>query len=522
MRARNAVSLSVVTVAIILAMSGCDWFKPKKPDVPNKAVNPRLSIYAAPSDASGRVEADNAKMALGAGFDSVGATVKQQCVTYPADVLSHTNGAGESFWSLRTASDLNEVSELLDINAKASMGLGLYSGDASYSYVHSGHISKYGEHLILTQRVENQRQLIDPTKVRLTSQAAQLLKSGLQNFLAVCGDQFIYGQVQGGYLAATFELRATTDAEQETMRGALSGSAPFGSASGSVNKTLDSLSKENRLEFTIMRQGPIEDWPETSIEKIVEYARTFPSKVKVSADAKDGSRTAPWVTHYLMTGYDQLIGQQILSDQQTSFFQKQANYVKSLYARKSGLLYIKQNPSQFGSFSQKRLDDEVSTIDQEVARIRDLTVACGRNDTHCSGPQYIKIESLPDRNSGSDWVGINVASNEKKGIGGSYENDLRAIEVRGRWYPHCPNRGYIVNGVVLYFTSRTTGERHELVYPGYPVLIPAGYDVAVRVGDGPDPDNNPGIFADNCNVDGEPVQARSFVPVFPDELRNAF
>jgi hypothetical protein len=480
----------------------------------HEPVKAPTSVYIAPSDNSGRVKADNSKMGLGIGFNSVTAEVREKCVDIPNAALPQPSGAGESFFNLTTTSDLNQLSEVLGVNAQVSLGFGVYSGDASVSYMSSGQFSRYSEYLAVTQRIEKERQLIDTTKVRLTGHAKDLLGQSVANFLAACGDQFISGQVQGGYLAATFRLSASTDAEQEQIRGSLSGSGPSGSVSVSMNKQMAEFRKQNRLEFSIQRQGPVEDWPQASIDSIIEYARTFPSKVKASGGA--------WTTHYLMTGYDELAGKRLLSDAQSQFFDRESAYIRTLYELRSGLIYIRDNPSQFGPFSSKRVDNDISSIEVELGRLKDLIRRCSANQSDCSSPQHMKLEDLPRRNSGADWKPVNVASNEKMGVAGSYENDLRAIEVKGRWYPNCPNKNVISNSVVMYFTNRKTGEQRFLPYPGDPVLIPAGYDVSVRVGDGPDPDRNAGIFLDNCSEDNNPVEARSFVPVFVDELRLAF
>ncbi len=379
----------------------------------------------------------------------------------------------------------------------------------------SGHFSRYGEYLTLTQRVENERQVLDTTKVRLTSWGSDLVRQGVAAFVAVCGDQFIYGQVQGGYLAATFRLSSSTDAQQEQIRASLSGSGPSGSFGVNMKKDMEEFKKQDRLEFSIQRQGPVEDWPQTSIASIVEYARTFPSKVKSDTGK-------PWTTHYLMTGYDELIGAKILADTQAAFFDKESAYIRSLYGRRAGLIYIRDNPSQFGPFSTKRVDTEIGAIEGEVIRIKDLVRKCGKDPSACASPAHIAVDYLPRRNSDSDWRGVKVESNEKMGVAGSYENDLRAIEIKGRWHPHCPNKNVATNVVVMYFTNRKTGEPHAAIYPGYPVLIPAEYDVSVRVGDGPDADNNLAVFLDNCHENGNPTMVRTFVPVFLDELRLAF
>ncbi len=70
------------------------------------------AVYIAPSDESGRVRADNAKMELGRGFDSVMAEVRGKCVDIPNAALTKASGAGESFFNLKTASDLDQLSEL--------------------------------------------------------------------------------------------------------------------------------------------------------------------------------------------------------------------------------------------------------------------------------------------------------------------------------------------------------------------------------------------------------------------------
>ena len=68
--------------------------------------------------------------------------------------------------------------------------------DASADFAHSEKSSKYSENLIINEYVENEKELLNTEKVSLTREGKRALDSGLLDFRALCGDEFIIGKVR--------------------------------------------------------------------------------------------------------------------------------------------------------------------------------------------------------------------------------------------------------------------------------------------------------------------------------------
>jgi hypothetical protein len=474
---------------------------------PTLAVRARVQSFPAPTHPDGKIDAANDGMVLGAGFSSIEATVKQQCVVFPKDALSQPSGSERVDLKFREASSLQEVSEIFSVNSTIAMGMGVYSGDGQFSYTRSSDFSEYGNNLILHETVENQRELLDPRKVELTPLAKHYLGQGLGVFLANCGDEYISGQIQGGSLDAIFNFDSSSQREQEQTRMTLKGHSLTVDGSLSVSHDLDEIRKQDQTDIVIGRAGPADAIPKLTIEAIVEYARGLPQKVQ---EHQQQNGSTPWIGSYIMTGYDQLIGQALLSPEQTTFFDKNIGYSRYLYERKGGLRFIKEHPSQFGSYTPRRLDEEVAKVDVELAKVRKAASECAQQSAACITVTPAEFSRLPGRLDTTGWLPLDPASSAPKPVGSSYEGNLRVVEVTGRWYPHKQNPGTISNAYFLYFVNRQTLERHMMKYPGSPILVPAGYDVSVVAADNE--------FGDNQGETGNLPQIRSFNPVFQDEF----
>jgi hypothetical protein len=538
----------ILVLVLVNIASSCAWLKNifhSKSE--HKSTT---SVVLIPTDTTGRIPADNAKMELGAGFDSVAAEVREHCVDLSHSQLSPETGAGKQGYSLDTVSDLNTLSEKFHLTAAASFGVGVYSGDASFSYMKSGQFSQYYEVLVLSQRIENERRLYDFTKIHLTGEANRLLKSkGIAEFRRKCGDQFFIGEITGGSLAAMLRIDSRSAAEQEQTHVAFSGSGPNANVSVDASKSLETFRKTQQLHVDIVRQGPVESWPDATVAELIEYARTFPCKVAArkctddeyaKLEQSDSSTTSsspkkikapdphPYTIDFVAMSYDGLIDDTTLSDRQRKFFDDEALYAHSLYARRAGLQYMQSNPSQFGPYSSTHLLKEVSDLSNEISRVKDIVAKCGKSESSCEDKNQVSMPVLPPKlaNDQGGWQGIDVTLNTGKNYGGSYGEDVKALEISGQWYPHCPRKSDANSNYVVTFVDHKSALRTEIPYPGVPVLIPPNHDVFVRAADGPL--NKPDVWLDNCPVEAVTDKTlatttgsklRIYVPLYPEELR---
>lgn len=468
-----------------------------------------LALKIVPSISAQQIPSENSTADVGKGYDSFRGAAMKGCVEYSGaqtDLTQQTGDPQAGHLNLTHSTSSEEFASSLAINAAASFAFGVYSGDLSVSYSHSEKLNRYSEYLLVSTHVENERRILK--KPVLSALGRRAASKGPTTFFLTCGDQFIEGYVNGGEFTAIVNASSSSKEEQTdaslTLHAAASGS---GSLDLSVKQKITNLQNEGRLSVDVTRKGPAENFPKLTVLELIEYARTYPSKVSSS------SKNA-WTISYLTSDYTGLVEFPKYNPVQRRVMNRLAQQVRQLYYRRASLLYIKANPAQFLPFEETHLDSELKQLTQSIDDVTGAAEDCGQDAKNCKPPQEINVPSAPDRMGTSTIVDPSLEG--WKFVGSSIGADTKVVVVTGSWVNHCENgqpKGRTIlpgESDQIKMVSRKTGVE-TFASASKPGLVPANSDVYYRVGD------VPGQYFDNCPHDGIKVYLAS--PLYPDDYK---
>ena len=481
--------------------------------------------------APAKVPANNSGLDFGRGFNSLTGEVKQTCIVFSeADKDQPTSGSQQGNLAAELADWTHDVTKQMNMDATASFGFGVYSGDASFSYMSTGHLHRYGQYLFINETLENERQLLKQKKYSLRKEALNALKSGIPAFIDMCGDEFVEGRITGGSLLAILKVDGSTESEQTKAAGSLKAAAYGNTLNVNASQEVNTLASQGRMSFQVARQGPAEDWPSPDVPTLMKYALEYPCKVGGRTSLiknPDGSpkpcasaAPAPWTQQFLLRGYDELLDRTLISKEQADFYAREAPYVRALYVEEGGLAYIKQHPQQFGFLSTNRVDDERSRIRSEIERVTNTARECARQTKSCQPLTHKDLRPLPNRVD-DVWQDIPPRDSNYQPLpsGQVVGTDVKIIEATGWWYANgnddCtylnPNPDLHIpaaKSVMISFFNRKTGKTFPFPYTSV-VRIPADTDVSVKVGDS--------VYKDNCTDTKDKVRVRAYTPAFVED-----
>lgn len=238
----------------------------------------------------GIVEGDN--ILPGQGFNSVSALHGGQAVEYlgqdDIEQVRHDVTGYQTFFNIQQIDTLQQLKETLRLSASASVGIGIYSGDASSSYFRSRSYNKFSSFVSISASV------VAPTLVLkrsvMTQAGLAAAQAGLSRFLGFCGDSYCYGLQLGGNLTVIAEFSAESAQQHEDVSAAVSGAVRgIATAGGSFSSALETLSTISKFSMVLFRNGSAIAVPELS--QLVEYSHRFPEDV-----AQGGARVIAALT----------------------------------------------------------------------------------------------------------------------------------------------------------------------------------------------------------------------------------
>lgn len=528
-QSRSTGILAIIAVSITgTFVSGC-----QRHHWTSKKVNPSSEIMspAQLQNGVGRVPANNSQLDFGVGVDSLTAEPKSRCVQFANEDITPASALTQkSYLKMDDAHSAEDWASKQSFSVAASFDTGAYSGDASADFAHSEKSSKYSENLIINEYVENEKELLNTEKVSLTREGKRALDSGLLDFRALCGDEFIIGKVTGGSISAVLSVESDSYQSQQTAHLKLHAASAMGwSANAAAESEVDDLRKAGRLTVSIVREGPAEDWPDSSVPELMAYARTYPCKVAAAASSdlkkchdKDGKPIQPhsWTISFLTASYDQFLGEKLIEPEQAEFYNRESSYILSAYTYRADLGYIENHRQQFPSYSDKRMAAEKEKINNEIGRIRTAALHCDADSKKCGILDHQKFGLLPDRADSYPWQNVDPTVTTPRGFGSAMGDDDRVVEIAGSWWAHCENnrpvslRIYPGGSDSVFFKLRDGTTVSAGPYHG-PWLMPKGSTVLYYVIDGP-PSQVPAVYQDNC-LDPDPLRIRVVAPVFADE-----
>lgn len=501
----GAVAIAITVISI--------WAVRPNPPVPPTASQKNLSPA---TDPSGKVP-DAGSLSLLVGFDSVRGQPVGQCVERKNQQVKLRAIASGEKGSLRgeRVSNRDVRNEATSMSAAGSLGLGIFSADASVGYSNNSSISDYSDYFRISEVVHNAKGQYDRPDLQLTKAAKHMVDKGdLVDFLTQCGDQFVIGVITGGAFEAVFRTIATTNIEQKSLAANLNASAFFGSISAEGKQTLQSMIDNKQVSYTILREGAHDEWPVGSIKDLEDYAKKFSATVFCSAEQLESGTCQAVPEAYVMASYTDL-------DAKAGFAQETsldhlASYMQDLRFELAGLTYIRDHSQEFGDglgpFDAAQLATEIHQVTDAGNEAYKTAAECAaKHLRQCSMTEKeIELPKLPQRAEAYQASGQGMSPQMPPSIPPALEyksklpfhlsfsnyeslplfigpDDERVLVIQGKFLvfnvPHTAEDGSIRIQI-----TDTGGDHaaHCYRYNG-PILIPENSTIAVKLPQGSTP-----------------------------------
>lgn len=476
---------------------------------------------------------DSDSMRFGKGYDSITGQIKPTvCVSGKPKPLNDGNPQKGELEYEQTNS-LEKLSAFAQTSVAASYGNGAFSADAFYSTMSEKKYSKFIEHLIIKAVIENQRKVLPEDKLKpesLTSVAKTAWKQGPEKFRDLCGDMFVGGEITGGEFMALFSGETSSTEEQNNMSASLTaaGKGSWGEASGgvSVETRVNTYSNQGKIQVKILRKGPQEEFPQLSVKELIEYARTFPTRINGKVATLSNSSYEPWTLAWIATDYKALgLVPKDLGLQNSSV--QKAMLLRSLIQRANGLDFMldSKHSAEFGEFDHSKAQAELNAINEKISGLKTSVMACvnakikKKSDSdECN--KYLKetVAEIPDRKQelhlNPKVDGLTEIVITPKGVSG-------VLDIKGKWW-HDARNGFIghncspymcTDGVPRNYVPITNLEnsRHINVVLHNPIRLPQNSVVYFLTHDS--------IRYDNATPPEDHLRAVFFRPLYPEDFK---
>jgi hypothetical protein len=436
---------------------------------------------------------------IGRGYDSATNQVLDQCVVFRGTdaelttVLptSNTNSDAQQVdFAMTHTTDGEELLNTLSINASASFGWGAFSGNASVAYATSKKISRFGEYLLIDEKVENVTQFLISTAL---TPAAIKVRNNPFKFRQMCGDQFIVGIVTGGSFAAVLNASSSSEDDQTSVAATFSAAAYGNSLDVQTVSKFKDLVTHGRLDIKILRQGPNDNVP-SDLDSIKQYAAEMPGKVK-----PHGGTPYP----ILMTTKEYGSLSPTFSGAQGIFLDAAGAQYMRLNRLITGLEYVYSHQDLFGGFDLTKYNLEHDAAEQSARSLYAIANACSMDDKKCPATTLSRPRELPGR---LQWVNVDPAKDGWTEIGRTQGGQQSVVEARGQFSFYGTGTQWVPGTVGAFLIHNSTNGKDEQVAASKIYSVPDYSVVSYRIFDS--------YYGDNRSNPGDPLKAAVYVPLY--------
>lgn len=289
------------------------------------------------------------RLSVGDGFNSTTGEPGGNCAVFDPghekDDLYVPGGVTgqKTVYDFYEITSLDQLKTALNVSASASFGYGIFSADASFSFMKSGSYNSYHNYLFVQIRVTNPTEIL---KKKSLSPAA-LQYAATNRFFETCGNEFIYARTTGGDLTGIIELSSSSVEEHDklsaAMNVAINGFLASGGGSASFSQAIDTVKNVAQTRVHIIRNGGLGDIP--NIDTLQAAALKFPSSVQLITGHPviDVLITQPYTVTDNLPGnlkFD-------LVKFQMDTLPRLASWLDEAYQIRGDLKFILDHPSQF-------------------------------------------------------------------------------------------------------------------------------------------------------------------------------
>jgi hypothetical protein len=385
------------------------------------------------------------RLLIGTGFNSATGVKGGAVVQFDPDRERQelATAAGEQpgqkvIFNLIQVSQMEQLKDALAVSASVSFGFGIFSADASYSFIRTGSFSSFSSYLVVDVRVRNPAQVL--RHALLTDAAKQYIRAGGVRFREFAGDEYVYGRITGGQFTAIVVFDSVSTAEQEQVHTAVSAAiAGFGGGQGEFSSALQRLETVAHSEIHLIRDGGIEAIPD--LPGLRQAALDFPTHVS--------QQRAPALIALMTDSYSSV------EDLPRNFpslaeIQKQSETLGTIaplldrcYKYRGDLLYADLHKDEFNPYSA---DEYATAWNQNESNITLLIGAAARveADPEAAAPvppqqpafqpvRRATAPSAPQPQPAAQWQ--KIFPWDRTFLGRVPQGRIGAVTLRGKWVP---------------------------------------------------------------------------------------
>jgi hypothetical protein len=174
-----------------------------------------------------------------------------------------------------------ELTQKMSISASASLNMGDWGGSAGFKLTQSREINNYYTYALIQVLVLNPPTLLQNPRLKPAAKN-KLSNEGWDAFAEAYGWEYIEGVRTGGSYYALIEIQTKSELQQQDVKGKLS--AFYGPFGGGVEAEtmLREIANSTSVNVLVAQSGGAGDAFETSLEEMLDQARSFPSLVDIS------------------------------------------------------------------------------------------------------------------------------------------------------------------------------------------------------------------------------------------------
>lgn len=223
----------------------------------------------------------------GQGFNiATGAQGMLNCVIYRDgnDLQKLDPGTGQHTHLICEAvEDFEELKSKLDVSASATLGVGIYSGKTSASYLNDEKHTRFDSYLLIGVKVLNPALVLK--RAHLSPAALRLIRDGISAFLEKCGNSYVYGYITGGEILGIVRYKAVSDEQASEVRLQVDAAAK-GVASGNLTMShaVSSITKQTESKYSIIRDGGAGNLP--TPDALIAAANALPDILRNPGNAR--------------------------------------------------------------------------------------------------------------------------------------------------------------------------------------------------------------------------------------------
>jgi hypothetical protein len=323
----------------------------------------------------------------GRGWDHLSSRVRGDCViqgVVEGQLGSPSAPDGQRVeYDLDLVSSTRELRKKMQASASASFSFGVYAGSADASYLKEQQFSQLNQYLVATVKVLNATYTFRP--LNLTKSGVKAFKKGLPNALEACGNEYVAGLQEGGSLYLLLEIASSSLAEKEELSIKVNAAIGVFRASGKLDQALEVLEKEQRVRMKLFRAGGQDASPQASLPEAIEYARTFPLKVRPKPLGN------PFPIKALTADYNTTVEKPVPGNGE--FLVEALHTLETLAEARDTLLDVLSDlksvlryPDTYEDITESEARQWIDSANAQLATVGGLAEACRRQLLKCTKP----------------------------------------------------------------------------------------------------------------------------------------